>query len=411
MFFDSSGLFFKESLRSIKFENNKKVICLEIQKLDKNTVFNSNFEELIKYYVELYSFDQITLKKDEIYQLEVEEITIQRRNHDIFNDIRNKAPRFTIVIPFEGNGDLLLYQPSLIIGVKINGTVINNEIHLYFINRESGSFEGEVNRIIKCVDDYINAMNQDIKGFNNSLEDFVRSELNQRKSKLRAIERQAQNLGYPIKRRREPPTSFQVPLKRKEIKLVPPKISTEIKPPAPSISIDIYESILEVCSSMSLVMERNPRSFRDLEEETIRDFFLLVLNAFFEGEATGETFNKKGKTDILIRHENANIFIAECKVWAGPKVLHDAITQLLGYCTWRDTKTAIFFFNKNVKISTILKKLEEEVKKNQYYIRGNPVINKNLQRKGVYSYIFALPEDEEIKVNLSILVFDIPKIE
>ena len=99
---------------------------------------------------------------------------------------------------------------------------------------------------------------------------------------------------------------------------------------------------LEICLNMSVVMERNPKTFREFSEEFIRDVFLLVLNAFFEGRATGETFNKKGKTDILIRYNNDNVFISECKFWKGPKMLENTIDQLLNYITWRDTKSAIF---------------------------------------------------------------------
>jgi hypothetical protein len=37
----------------------------------------------------------------------------------------------------------------------------------------------------------------------------------------------------------------------------------------------------------------------------------VQLNRHFEGAATGETFNHRGKTDILIRVDGKNIFIAE----------------------------------------------------------------------------------------------------
>ena len=95
---------------------------------------------------------------------------------------------------------------------------------------------------------------------------------------------------------------------------------------------------------MAFVMERNPQSFATLDEEAIRDHFLVPLNAQFSGEATGETFNHQGKTDILIRHKDNNIFIAECKFWGGEQLLLETIDQLLRYTQWRDTKTAILSF-------------------------------------------------------------------
>jgi hypothetical protein len=65
------------------------------------------------------------------------------------------------------------------------------------------------------------------------------------------------------------------------------------------------------------------------------------LNGVFEGQATGETFNFQGKTDILIRAQGKNIFIAECKFWKGEKVFLETIDQLLSYLSWRDSKAAI----------------------------------------------------------------------
>lgn len=63
-----------------------------------------------------------------------------------------------------------------------------------------------------------------------------------------------------------------------------------------------------------------------------------------QGKATGETFNRAGKTDILLREGDRNVFIAECKFWKGPKAFGEAIDQRLGYTMWRDSKTAILVF-------------------------------------------------------------------
>jgi hypothetical protein len=69
------------------------------------------------------------------------------------------------------------------------------------------------------------------------------------------------------------------------------------------------------------VMERSPSAFHHMDEEALRTHFLVQLNGHYEGQATGETFNYEGKTDILVRSGDRNIFIAECKFWGGPKKL------------------------------------------------------------------------------------------
>ena len=76
-----------------------------------------------------------------------------------------------------------------------------------------------------------------------------------------------------------------------------------------------YESILNIIKHLSLVIERSPHTFIEMQEVDIRTIILVLLNAFYEGTATGETFNGSGKTDILLRHEDKNLFIAECKFW------------------------------------------------------------------------------------------------
>jgi hypothetical protein len=94
-----------------------------------------------------------------------------------------------------------------------------------------------------------------------------------------------------------------------------------------------------------------------LSEEDIRMLFLVLLNGVDEGAATAEKFNRQGKTDILIRVDGRNVFIAECKVWHGPQAFHETVDQLLGYLSWRDSKTAILLFVRDVKISTVVSQI------------------------------------------------------
>jgi hypothetical protein len=62
-----------------------------------------------------------------------------------------------------------------------------------------------------------------------------------------------------------------------------------------------YQHVLTVIEGMTATMERNPTTFAKLDEEQLRDMYLVPLNGNFEGAATGETFNAEGKTDIIVR--------------------------------------------------------------------------------------------------------------
>ena len=147
-----------------------------------------------------------------------------------------------------------------------------------------------------------------------------------------------------------------------------------------------------------------PSTYRDKSEEDIRDHFLLFLEPNFEGSATGETFNKSGKTDILLRHEGKNIFIAECKFWRGKSSFLSTIDQLLGYLTWRDSKAAIILFVENKEFSSVLTTIKETTPNHPNYLRevGNT-------EETWFNLILHLEGDREREVKLAILVFHFPK--
>ncbi|MCF5211465.1 hypothetical protein [Pseudomonas syringae] len=65
--------------------------------------------------------------------------------------------------------------------------------------------------------------------------------------------------------------------------------------------MDQYERVLKIMQDMALVVERSPAAFKSMDEEGLRQHFLVQLNAQFEGKASGETFNMSGKTVILLR--------------------------------------------------------------------------------------------------------------
>lgn len=144
--------------------------------------------------------------------------------------------------------------------------------------------------------------------------------------------------------------TYAAPVVRKKINTLPPASITAYKP-EPVLETAQYEQILSIISNMVMVMERSPSAFHSMKEEDLRQHFLVQLNGQYEGQATGETFNYQGKTDILIRTNGKNIFIAECKFWKGEKAFLETISQLLGYASWRDTKTAILIFNRNKQFS------------------------------------------------------------
>jgi hypothetical protein len=217
-----------------------------------------------------------------------------------------------------------------------------------------------------------------------------------------------ESLSIPLKRRDKTPETYTIPIIRKKIVISRPTATEEAYRPEPTLPESEYEFMLETIFHMSLAMERSPKTFSKLQEEEIRDFFIIMLNSHYEGQATGETFNFKGKTDILIRHEDKNAFIAECKIWRGEKNLSSAIDQLLKYTCWRDTKTAILLFNENENLTRVLEAIEKTAESNEFYKRKHELKNERLRNETIFSYIFHQPNDANRELFLTIMVFNIP---
>ena len=149
-------------------------------------------------------------------------------------------------------------------------------------------------------------------------------------------------------------------------------------------------------------MEKTARTFAKLLEEELRDVILSNLNTHYQGTATGETFNKVGKTDINIPFDNKSAYIAECKIWHGSKKFLEAITQLFSYTTWRDTKTSLIIFNKdNSNFLNILDTINTTLKNNTLCINETRLYNNQWQ------CTFKKSEDSNDFININICIYDL----
>jgi hypothetical protein len=165
---------------------------------------------------------------------------------------------------------------------------------------------------------------------------------------------------------------------------------------------DLYDAIVGLVHDWGVVMERHPSTYAGKGEEALRDLFLLLLAPHFD-YAAGETFNKQGKTDILVRHEKTNVFVAECKVWRGQAELLWAIDQLLGYLTWRDSKAALVLFVRNQDIEAVRKQIDPILRSHPCFRDGTP------RQDGWWDAQLRLSQGSERVARCAVLVFHMPE--
>lgn len=161
-----------------------------------------------------------------------------------------------------------------------------------------------------------------------------------------------------------------------------------------------FEKIIRIMRSAKIQMQRTPKSFSDLNEETLRDKIMTMLAPSINVKVTGETFNKKGKTDILIPTiDGFNDFIFELKFWKGIKSLERTIEQLFGYLSYHNNRCGIILFSRNKEFGKIVEAINQ-------YVDCNFDKNKNESENSSEIRFFALNNTVDrgrVEVHISIV--------
>jgi hypothetical protein len=267
----------------------------------------------------------------------------------------------------------------------------------------SSKLKDEIDRKVKTLVDVVEDIRRDVDEHNSTVSGKVAAALETKRKQALAAHGAIASIGIPLRPKNEPEAFVAPVIRRRSPTQRPVPTRADFNPEWVVEEAD-YLHILSVIRSLSLVIERNPSSFVTLEEQAIRDHILLQLNGHYEGAATGETFNGIGKTDILIRVKDRNIFIAECKFWGGPKKFEEAIDQLFDrYLTWRDCKCAVIVFNRQSNTSSVVQKMHETMTN----YKGHRKTASN-DANGSARYVFVKDSDPGREIHVTTLVFDVP---
>lgn len=383
----------------------------EVRGIDAASLLGTDPAELAAYLADKYRFDVPRLMEEGIYVDEPQEARVDvsgdwdRAIGDRSQPFYISGTTFTYHIPFEGDEELLLLQPSSMTTIWPEGTVRNQEIVWGFTSaRPQDLPTPHFQRNLELIKKYIGWVEADTAPYHTALPGRARAVVEERRQRLFFDRDRAAQLGYPIRRRADAPDTYRVPTVPKR-PVRPPAPAT--KPagwqPEPAMAMEVYEDVLRVVTNMVEVIERSPATFRTLDEEALRDHFLVQLNGQYEGGASGETFNHQGKTDILLRLDGRVIFVAECKFWDGPKSILKAITQVLSYLSWHDTKAALLVFHRGRNLTAVLAKIPEGLRSHPAHVRDLPYDSTT-----GFRFLLRHPEDQDREVTLTILAFQIP---
>ncbi|MBQ1060733.1 hypothetical protein [Micromonospora sp. C41] len=359
--------------------------------------------EVVERVFRRYSHELVGLDSNGISrsQVKVTSIKTDKWVGDTVEELPGQA--VTVRIPFTGSKELLQY--GLLAYSALKPTVSDDsavELTIQSQGRLTAStINSRVAEFISDVSGCVTKANADAAQFNAQLRSALRSKVYDRKDLLDDTADLDAALTIPL-------TSIatqarvEVPVQRKIVRVQESKSSSS--PTEPHVSRQIYEDVIRTLSSFGRAMERLPDTARGLGEEAIRDLALFVLNANYEGAATGEAFNGAGKTDILLNYQNRSAFIGEFKFWGGPKAFSSAINQLCSYTTWRDTKAALILLVKDVRATTAIEGADQAIRSHPQFREARPS-DRPMERR---DYVLTSNTDSERLISVALLPVVIP---
>lgn len=406
-----SGYLFSSSELRVIIENQRNAMRQEVEQIESNRLLNTSPSDLARYLVQKYSLTAPALRRD-AWTVSQEETQVDvRHDQNRWIDDRNRpcmvpGQLIEIEVPIEGDKELLYAQASTMTPCPPRAVIRGQALILQFKiphDAPDYDFKKAAEKILNEIDQYLSWTQRDLNAFNQVLPVEAERAITSRRERLLKNSGRVATLGIPLNNRTDAPRTYALPEIRKKIVPVIPVASSTPYAPEPILSMDLYEHILNVVQNMAHVMERSPSAFQTMGEENLRQHFLVQLNGQFEGAATGETFNYNGKTDIIIRASDRNVFIAECKYWKGPKLFRETIDQLLSYKAWRDTKTAILVFNRDTAMSTAIAGVDSVAKAHPNFKR-----QVEWRHESGFRYVMHHIGDTNREFILTVIVFDVP---
>jgi hypothetical protein len=406
---NSLPLFRRQIARDV-FENYLKLVREEVDKKANEYVLNVNKAEWLDHITDRFKQVPLTIYPEKITQSLAGKG--KRTLSQFGREYEVETTKIALSIPYEGTTFLLELCPS---SYTLNGCKadvsgygagdITRTIEL--TSQDEQLFNAEKRQFIDYLNSNVPSVNKEAEDFNRRIVYEFNTAYEARKQKALSENSFFEKLNISI----DPDTqgNYKVPVFEK--KRVPEPVLDSKAPrkytQTPVLDDDLYTDIIGSINKALKSVEKKPSIYKAKDEEELRDYLLPILeNRYENSTVTGETFNKGGKTDILVRYKDGtNLFVAECKYWKGESGFLETVNQLFDrYLTWRDSKTALIFFVTNKEFSKVLATIRDAVKKHPYFLRetGN-------HGESSFSYIFRFPTDEGKHVYTEVMAFHFPE--
>lgn len=385
---DSNGSiedYFRDSWSRVKHD---------IDSTEDSTLLNTDTDELVDHYYEKYSLPAIEIDSSQQNKLE--------KNGN--NASGQQSVTFGIPVILKSDLDVVVSRTAnphlLMVNFKLEHGYMTSKIELY--GGQLG--KSHIEQAKKTLNTVIQQKNSTITSQNPKFKKTIENYLKPLKEKIRSenahLEQIASESSVELIKNDAAPMPVNLKVKQR-IRMIKPEPKQKTDPTLQKESVKV---VLELINNQGRQFETTPKVFSGLGEEDLRDIILSMLNAVFAGSATGETFVKKGKTDIHLQMNiDGGILTTECKFWGGEKLYCETIDQHFGYLTWRQNYAIQITFSKNQEFSEVIKKAIESAKSHSTYVENS--FRQISDSHFVTTNTF--PEDSSKRVEIHHLLFNI----
>lgn len=401
-------LFSGGSLASL-LETNMRAAVAYLDNWNEDDLLVTPVDDIAATLVDRFGVECPELLTDELSQLPVIRESREFGSGFQQTDIRRTVSVRPFVLPFTGDPRVFRLAP----GTRSSNTpwaALDTTARTLTVFRDDAPGNTpdpdqilvDVRRQISGIGTWLDWSRQAIEEHNRSL--AIPAPVEIRKTSILAERKVQDAIGIPLHRRADA-DRFKVPKVQRRVTLSLPRTDTGRFEPEPALDQSDYEAVLEVLSSLRVGLERSPSLVAKHGEEEIRNFLVISLNGIYRGTAAGEMFNGNGKTDILVRERDRNVFIGECKIWSGQKAFSAAIDQLAGYLSWRDVKAALLLFVREGNMTEITEKCIAAIQCHEMFKR-----TVNLGGPGERSeFILRSASDAHQEIKFAFLPFMLPR--
>src|SRR5713101_7635063 len=222
----------------------------EIYEASPDYVLNVEYDKYVEYLVNRFGLEPVTFASLDV-SMEPGEALIPAEQFPPMSIVdrghKYRKPVYKYYLPYAGDQQLLRAIPNpdspIPSVIDIGDDSVSFTIVDFYGNPEH--IKTEAHRIVEMIKEQSEHLNKNIDDFNGALWEKARYWLQQRKSELEKQQKVTTALGVPIRRKGNPPTTFSVPVVRKQIEVKPRAVLPDLEP-EPLLDDSLYQEMLQV---------------------------------------------------------------------------------------------------------------------------------------------------------------------